>query len=218
MPWAGEAASVARYVPYLRARHHDRFEWRSTSSSIATSANRFRGSTAHFSLDDVEPLRLAAILLITDVMRTITLGVALLLTATPGFSQTRVYTNADLTPTPVTRWTRTVTPEELASLAARQFRLPQAFDGPTVIIIGERQDMEPLPPYRPLSEPFFHTSYPGHYGYGFSSRPSWRGVGGPGAHPSIRTTAPVSERVRPSVEAPRPVHVPAAAGGARVRR
>ena len=48
---------------------------------------------------------------------------ALLLTTSPVFAQSRVYTNADLTSNPVT-WTRTVTPEEWQGLADRQFVPP----------------------------------------------------------------------------------------------
>lgn len=57
------------------------------------------------------------------MMRTITVLVVLL-TAAPGFAQSRLYTNADLTAHPVTQWTQTVTPEQLAGLKAREFHLP----------------------------------------------------------------------------------------------
>jgi hypothetical protein len=90
--------------------------------------------------------------------------VAVLLFATPAFSQSRLYTNADLTPKPVT-WTRTVTPEELRGLEARQFRLPILPDGPTVIFVSTREQPQPLTPYRPLQEPWSMTTYVGR-GYG----------------------------------------------------
>lgn len=68
-------------------------------------------------------------------MRTITLLVVLM-TAWPAAAQSRLYTNADLTPTPMTAWTRTVTPAELEALAAHQFHAPAPALGPTVIVVG----------------------------------------------------------------------------------
>jgi hypothetical protein len=56
-------------------------------------------------------------------MRILPLVVALS-TAAPVCAQTRLYTNADLTPKPVTAWTRTVTPAELESLRQHQYQAP----------------------------------------------------------------------------------------------
>ena len=65
-------------------------------------------------------------------MRVVTLLVVLLTAAPVVAQESRLYTNADLTPNPVTAWTRTVTLAELASLASRQFALsPQLPGGPT---------------------------------------------------------------------------------------
>jgi len=94
-------------------------------------------------------------------MKILLLG-AVLLTAAPVCAQSRVYTNADLTPHPVTAWTRTATPEDLASLQTRAFRLPAALPlEPTVIIVSERIEPQPLPPTRPLSDPWRMTAYVG---------------------------------------------------------
>jgi hypothetical protein len=94
--------------------------------------------------------------------KTITFLVALLLSARTVAAQSKVYTNRDLTPRPVTAWTRTVTPEELRGLESRQFKLPLELpDGPTVIYVSQRVDPQPLPPYRPLSEPWSMTTYVG---------------------------------------------------------
>ena len=113
-------------------------------------------------------------------MRTFPL-LALLLIATPAAAQSRLYTNADLTPTPVTRWTRTVTAAELASLEARQFRLASALpDGPTVIFISDRVEPQPLSPWRPLSEPWTMTAYVGRSRYR-SAAPVVT-IGAPAAH------------------------------------
>jgi hypothetical protein len=96
-------------------------------------------------------------------MRTITFLVGLLCTATHVDAQSRVYTNQDLTPTPVTRWTRTVTPDELAGLQARQFRLPPAVpaDGPRVVILRDTPRFDAFAPTRPLAEPWSMTTYVG---------------------------------------------------------
>jgi len=88
--------------------------------------------------------------------------VVVLLTAAPVCAQSRVYTNADLTPHPVTTWTRTATPEDLAGLETRAFQLPGRWPAePTVVIVGERLAPQPLLPTRPLSEPWSMTAYVG---------------------------------------------------------
>jgi len=117
-------------------------------------------------------------------MKTIAILVGLLLVTAPAIAQSRVYTNQDLTPTPVTTWTRTVTAAELAGLEARQFRLPPAVpaDGPRVVILQDTPRFAPFEPTRPLSEPWSMTTYLSRGG-----RPSGRGhhrssVTGPGIH------------------------------------
>ena len=66
----------------------------------------------------------------------------------PAFAQSRVYTNADLG-RPLER-TVTVTPQQLASLAAHQFRLPSSYPpGPQVVIIGHPED-GPFGPFKEL--------------------------------------------------------------------
>ena len=97
-------------------------------------------------------------------MRVITLLVVLFTAAPVVAQESRLYTNADLTPNPVTAWTRTVTLAELASLASRQFALsPQLPGGPTVIFISlpDAPGFTPFPPTRPLSEPWSMTTYVG---------------------------------------------------------
>jgi hypothetical protein len=87
--------------------------------------------------------------------------IVVLLTAAPVCAQARVYTNADLSPHPVT-WSRSVTAAELAGLQDRAFRLPAALPlEPTVIIVSERIEPQPLPPTRPLSAPWRMTAYVG---------------------------------------------------------
>src|SRR6185295_17570965 len=104
-------------------------------------------------------------------MKTQIVCAGLLLTALPAAAQSRVYTNRDLTPRPVTAWTRTVTAEELRGLATRQFRLPPPLppDGPTVVILPDTPLFAPFEPTRPLSEPWSMTTYLGRgvgHGYG----------------------------------------------------
>jgi hypothetical protein len=95
-------------------------------------------------------------------MKTILLAVVALLTAAPVCAQSRVYTNADLTPHPVTAWTRTATPEDLAGLQTRAFQLPGRWPlEPTVIVVSTRAEPQGLLPYRPLSEPWSMTAYVG---------------------------------------------------------
>jgi len=124
-------------------------------------------------------------------MKTITVLVGLLCTALPAAAQSRVYTNADLTPRPVTAWTRTVTPAELASLESRQFRPSWSPSerpyGPVVVILPNTPLFAPFEPTRPLSEPWSMTTYVGG-GYGrsggghSSSRHDSRSPSGPGIH------------------------------------
>jgi hypothetical protein len=92
----------------------------------------------------------------TPVRRFVIALVAILviLASAPALAQTRVYTNADLG-RPVER-TVTVTPEQLASLSAHQFRLPASYPGPQVVVIGHADDLPfgpfmDLPPIAPLS-------------------------------------------------------------------
>ena len=112
-------------------------------------------------------------------MKTITVLVALLCTALPAAAQSRLYTNADLGK--VVR-TRTVTPDELAGLQAREFvyvqdRRPQ---GPRVVILRDTPLFPPFAPTseptRPLSEPWSMTTYLGH-GHGGHHAPIDRGPG-----------------------------------------
>lgn len=99
-------------------------------------------------------------------MRLITLLVVLLSTAPIG-AQSRLYTNADLGTKPVV-WSRTVTPEELRGLEARQFVLPapRPTIGPWVTIVPH----DPNWPFRtstlddigkPLAELWSMTTYVG---------------------------------------------------------
>jgi len=124
-------------------------------------------------------------------MRTITLCVGLLLIGTPGFAQSKVYTNRDLTPKPVTAWTRTVTPAELAGLQARAFQLPPDLpDGPTVIIVSTREVSPTYPTIAPLAEPWSMTTYYGRrYGRGFG-RSSGGHVGPASDRPGIHLRYP----------------------------
>ena len=102
--------------------------------------------------------------------RLLVFGLVAILANVPAFAQSRVYTNADLG-RPLER-TVTVTPQQLASLAAHQFRLPSSYPpGPLVVIIGNPEDgpfgpFKELPPTAPLSN--------GPYQFG----PSWF-YGGP---------------------------------------
>ncbi len=114
-------------------------------------------------------------------MKTITVLVGLVLTAWPAAAQSKVYTNQDLTPTAVT-WTRTVTPEELAGLKAREYvYVPARPAEARVVILPNRPLFAPFAatsePTRPLSEPWSMTTYlRGGHGH--------RGpvVSGPGVH------------------------------------
>jgi hypothetical protein len=117
-------------------------------------------------------------------MKTITVLVGLLLTTLPAAAQSRVYTNRDLTPRPVTAWTRTVTPAELAGLASRQFVYvpPPRLEGPTAVILATKPLFEPFEPTRPLSEPWSMTTYVGRgYRQGFRSHEA-PSVARPGIH------------------------------------
>jgi len=114
-------------------------------------------------------------------MKTITVLVALLCTAVPAGAQSKVYTNADLTTRPVTTWTRTVTPDELAGLKAREYvYVPERRTGPRVVILPNTPLFPPFAatsePTRPLSEPWSMTTYLGH-GHGGHHAPIDRGPG-----------------------------------------
>jgi hypothetical protein len=79
-------------------------------------------------------------------MKTITVLVGLVLTALPAVAQSKVYTNRDLTPTSVT-WTRTVTPEELAGLKAREYvYVPKRPVEARVVRLPNRPLFEPFEP------------------------------------------------------------------------
>ena len=67
--------------------------------------------------------------------------------ATPVWSQTKVYTNADLGQ-PLSPNRVTVTAEQLASLAAHQFRVPRTFDGPSAVTSGLQPTMGPFADYQ----------------------------------------------------------------------
>jgi hypothetical protein len=67
--------------------------------------------------------------------------------STPAWSQTKVYTNADLGH-PLSPNRATVTAEQLASLAAHQFRVPRTFDGPTGVTSGLQATMGPFTDYQ----------------------------------------------------------------------
>ena len=93
--------------------------------------------------------------------------------ASPAWSQTKVYTNADLgRPLAATR--PTVSPEILASLAAHQFRLPVISEGPTVTSSGLSPTGGPFSDYQNVipsrrldgslwSDPPWTSYYPGFY-------------------------------------------------------
>lgn len=102
-------------------------------------------------------LTLAAIVLSErTVMRILPLAVVLL-TAAPVGAQSRVYTNADLTPKPVTEWRRTVTPAELDSLRQHQYQAPPpapaGANGPTVVVFGSSPTDGPFGAFTPLAAP-----------------------------------------------------------------
>jgi hypothetical protein len=147
-------------------------------------------------------------------MKTLPL-IACLLAASPAFSQPRVYTNADLGQ-PLSPNRVTVTPEQLASLAAHQFRMPMTFDGPTAVSSGSSPTAGPFggyqqtilprrldgslwtdPPWESISYyPSYYSSY-----YGRSAHvpylpyaagphlPSGAGPRGPRGHGGRRPTA-----------------------------
>jgi hypothetical protein len=93
--------------------------------------------------------------------------------ATPAWSQTKVYTNADLGK-PLSPTRPTVTGEQLSSLAAHQFRLPVVAAGPTVISSGLSPTGGPFSDYQNTipsrrldgslwSDPPWTSYYPGFY-------------------------------------------------------
>jgi hypothetical protein len=83
---------------------------------------------------------------------TILLLIMALLVASPAFSQTNVYTNADLG-RPLSPNRGTVTPEQLASLQAHHFRLPTTYDGPTVTIASSSPTGGPFGDVQSLMSP-----------------------------------------------------------------
>lgn len=89
------------------------------------------------------------------------IGFVACLATAPAFAQSRVYSNADLG-RPIER-AAPATPEQLASLAAHQFRLPSAYPPePQVVIIGRPEDgpfgpFREFPPTAPLSnDPYYY--------------------------------------------------------------
>jgi hypothetical protein len=96
------------------------------------------------------------------LMKLIPVVVSLLAIAAPAAAQSRLYTNADLVTGPVT-WTRTVTPEELQGLIARQFvYVPRQPSGPFVGVVGSSPTAGPFGEFRPFPVPtrLDGTSYP----------------------------------------------------------
>lgn len=79
-------------------------------------------------------------------MKTLPL-IACLFAASPAFSQPRVYTNVDLGQ-PLSPNRVIVTTEQLASLAAHQFRMPLTFDGPTAVSSGSSATAGPFGDYQ----------------------------------------------------------------------
>ena len=102
-----------------------------------------------------------------------------LLVAAPAAGQTRVYTNADLGK-PLT-WAHAPTPEELASLAARQFvPMPEVPAGPRAMTIEGDPSHGPFGAFaqsatQPL-DPNWRGDTSGYWGYGVSP---WYGAGHP---------------------------------------
>ena len=106
-----------------------------------------------------------------------------LLSASPAFSQPRVYTDADLG-RPASENKGTVTPQQLASLAAHQFVLPQHYAGPTAIIgattdgymtLPHASTTPPLPAPR-VWQPYLRVGYQPYTGYaGYRGYQAYRG-------------------------------------------
>jgi hypothetical protein len=134
----------------------------------------------------------------------------------PVVAQDRVYTNADLGK-PIVR-TATVTPEQLATLKAREFQAPPAYHGPIVIVVpssataGPFGEIAPLSPTAPLSPQAYYDLVPPPmfaWPYGYVS-----GFPQPHGHaPHVVTPPPAP---RPPVVSPSIV-LAGASGGARVR-
>jgi hypothetical protein len=149
------------------------------------------------------------------------LAVACLLLAAPAAAQTRAYTNADLGK-PLT-WSRTPTPEEMASLIANQFvPMPHIPDAPVVRTINGDPSHGPFGPFE-LSA-YTQPLDPNWYGDGFGYWPGYigsfavgkRGVGfGDGfrdrgrfsrnnGHPRGETRGPGRSVTPPPAPAPAP--------------
>ena len=122
-------------------------------------------------------------------MRVITLLIVLVISA-PAFAQTRLYTNADLGK-PIT-WTRTVTPEELAALAAHQYQAPPPprQTGPWLTILEYDPSwpfLGPPAPIQPLAPPWGIPMYFGGYGGGRHHVSPW--MSPPGFAPFLQPPA-----------------------------
>jgi len=138
-------------------------------------------------------------------MRTVRLPIVALvaiLSSAPAFAQSRMYTNADLG-RPLAR-TATATPEQLASMAARQFRLPPSYPPePQVVIIGHPEDgpfgsfgpFREFPPTAPLfNDPYYYGPSVLYGGPFFSSGPRRKSSFIPPLPSQIRPLAPQSSR------------------------
>ena len=102
------------------------------------------------------------------------LSIAFLFVSVPVIGQTRIYTDADLGK-PL-QWTApAVTPEQLQSLAANQFRSIPPSRGPQVIVIGSSTTDGPFGPFymtRPeplLSPPWIVTTFIGRGRHGLGN-------------------------------------------------
>jgi hypothetical protein len=105
--------------------------------------------------------------------------VVVLQSAAPVCAQSPLYTNADLTPKPVTAWTRRVTAAELESLRQYQYRAPPAparEPWPSVFVMassptaGPYGEFEPFPETRPLNGTPYVVS-PRYVGRSYRARP-----------------------------------------------
>jgi hypothetical protein len=85
-----------------------------------------------------------------------------LLTVAPAAAQSRVYTNADLMPNPVTAWTRTVTPARLSPTEAAAILAPYRFQapppraleaGPWMVVLHSSPTAGPFGEFAPFPAP-----------------------------------------------------------------